>query len=109
MQVWLSVRKQCIKARRGLYAFGEPGIGTTFIVSEVFKRLGLHKVYMPVPGTFFSGDFRGGNYNCGLFEEFEFENYKSNFSAIKRTLERRDFCYGCKYTERRLIKTDYDN
>jgi hypothetical protein len=81
----------------------------TFSVYEVFKKFGLQNVYMRLPGAFFFGDFRGRNYDCALFEAFEFEDYKSKFSVIKRILEIRYFVVVVKYRERRLIKIVYFN
>jgi hypothetical protein len=87
-----------------LYLFGKAGIGKSFIVQRALDEFNLRTIFMPVPRHFFFSDFDSRIYDCVLFEEFEYETYKSNIFQIKRLLEGRDFAVDEKYKSRRVIK-----
>lgn len=104
MQVLCYVR-DCVRGRqkKGLYIYGRPGIGKTFIVSRVCKELGLSRVYLPVPGNFFFSDFRNSCYDIVLFEEWEYDTFKSNFYQIKRVLDGSSLPVDVKYSQRSVV------
>jgi DNA replication protein DnaC len=54
-----------------LYLYGKPGMGKTYIVQRVFGELNFRTLYMPVILT--------AELMTVLFEEFEYETYRSNF------------------------------
>lgn len=105
LEVLLQIRRQFQGLdRRGLYVYGQSGIGKTFIVREVFKALGFQEIFMPVPGHFFFGDFEASRYDSVLFEEFEFETFKSNFYQIKQLLDRVSFPVDAKYRVPKYVR-----
>jgi hypothetical protein len=87
-----------------LYIYGRSGIRKTFIVEQACKNLGFSKFYLPVPGNFFFATYRPELYDYLLFEEFEFDTYKSNFWQIKRVLERKPFGTDVKFRDARSIR-----
>lgn len=97
MECLLQVYRQLWSGEfRALYVYGRPGVGKTFTIQCVFKALGLLSVFMPVPGTFFFGDFNPGHYDCVMFEEWDFKVFSSNYPVIKRIIDRRFFSVDCK-------------
>jgi hypothetical protein len=78
MDVLLQVFDQCrCRSWKGLYLYGLPGIGKSFMVKACLDALGLSRVYMPVPCSFFFGEFRKDLFDCVLFEEWDFDLFKT--------------------------------
>ena len=105
MQVLLQLRL-CITRRswRALYIHGKPGVGKSFIVGQAIHELGCERVFMSVPGSFFFGNFKNESYDIIVFEEFEYDTYKSNFWQIKRVIEGKSIGVDCKNETPRCIK-----
>lgn len=87
---------------RQVYLYGPSGTGKTFTLSLLLRELGLSNAYMPVPGQFFFGDFTN-SYDCVMFEEFDFDRFKLNFSQIKRLLNAERFSVDVKGSRQRII------
>jgi hypothetical protein len=85
------------------YLHGRSGIEKTFIDEQGYKCLGFSKFYLRVSGIFFFATYRPERYDCVLYEEFEFNAYKSNFWQLKRVLESRPFGIDIKFRYARSI------
>jgi hypothetical protein len=74
-------------------------MGKTFIVKQAFARMGFMRCYMPVPGSFFFGD-----YGTGAYDHIEFENYSRCYPQIKHLLDRVSFSVDRKNRNPQNIK-----
>jgi hypothetical protein len=73
-EVLLQIYKQLwCKERRALYLHGLSGLGKTYITRRALASLGLSRIYMPVCGAFFMGDYQASAYDIILFEEWSFD------------------------------------
>jgi len=81
-------------------------VGKTFIVQHGIESLGFSRIYMPVSGTFFFGIYRNDMYDCILFEEFDYECYKTKFWQIKRAIERKSLGVDCKNEASRMLTVE---
>lgn len=91
------------RSTKGLYIYGPPGTGKTYTLSLLLRELGLSRIYMPVPGQFFFGDFTASAYDCVLFEEFDSRIFEHNFFQIKRLLNAERFSVDVKGARQRII------
>lgn len=98
--------KGCYRPTKALYLFGPPGYGKSYLVEELERVIGIQRVYMPIPGKYFMGDFRQRFYELVLFEEWHWESWKYNESQIKRVLENKSFSAEEKYGLRQMLRVD---
>jgi len=84
---------------RALYLHGLAGAGKSRAVEELLECVrsqddmvsASDRVYAPVPGQFFFGDYHAGDYSVILFEEFQEDQFKRNWWQIKRVMEGKSF------------------
>lgn len=88
--------------KKALYLYGSTGVGKSTCVEQLLHGLG-ERVYLPVAGQFFFGDFNQ-SYKVVLFEEYDHRLYDRNISHIKRLLEGRTFSVDVKNGARRVIE-----
>jgi hypothetical protein len=50
--------------------------------------MGFKRKYMPLPGTFFMGTFDSTTHDHVVFEEWDYEVFRTNYSQIKQLLDR---------------------
>jgi hypothetical protein len=79
-------------------------VGKTFIVREAFIALGYARRYMPLPGAFFMGTFDPSTHDHTVFEEWDHEIFKYNYSQIKQLLDRESFPVDIKNRNARCLK-----
>lgn len=91
------------RSSKQLYIYGPSGTGKTYTLSLLLKELGFFRIYMPVPGQFFFGDFSASAYDCVMFEEFDFDLFQRNFSQIKRLLNGERFSVDVKGSRQRIL------
>jgi hypothetical protein len=97
---------------RGLYLYGNSGVGKSTAIDQIFGLGEACPYYMPVPGKFFCGDLDAYRHVCVIFEEFSFRNFEQNFSQIKVLLESKTFRCACNtaaYISNRTVKSGVDD
>jgi predicted ATPase len=78
LQVLLSTYGQYVSGQtKALYLHGTSGVGKTFIVRKAFEAQGYSCKYLPLPGTFFMGTFDPSCYDHTVFEEFDYDLFRS--------------------------------
>jgi hypothetical protein len=105
MQVLLAVVSKIRgKSWKALYIYGESGVGKSFIVERCLGCFDKCNIYLPLPGRFFFGDFIEKFHDVVLFEEFDFDVFRTNFSQIKRITEGKCVSVDQKFGSRRVIR-----
>jgi hypothetical protein len=107
LKVLLSIYEQFLSRKaKALYIYGTSGVGKTFIVRKAFASLGYTCKYMPLPRTFFMGTFDPSTHDHIVFEEWDYDVFRSNYSQIKQLLDREGFPVDSKNRDGRSVKVE---
>jgi len=73
-------------------------------LSNMELRVWDFREFTCLSGSFLFGIYRNDMYDCILFEQFDYECYKTHFWQIKRAIERKPFGVNCKNEASRVLR-----